>query len=264
MKALLKALLRRTMTDRSYARIMSVRSRNHQIRYLQSTGDSELTRKLVQAYGTSVQGGPFYGLLYPEEALWNRLAAPRLLGSYEQELHSVFNSPGSSYELCLDIGAAEGYYAVGLARTKPVKVVAYETDPRERYFCEQMARLNEVSDRVELRSWCDEEELVMRCRERRCFVLSDCEGYEHELFTERAIEALRRSDVLIELHDRRGIDMLEVMRNRFRLTHRLQVFGVEARSADQYPECRILGKDAERALVDQRSPDQRWLYCMAA
>ena len=264
MKRLLKSVLKTVLPDREFTRIMSRRSRDHQLQYLNQTGDHEFARKLIAAYGTSVLHGPFQGLIYPEHSLLERIGAPRLLGSYEQELHPIFENLSPSYDLYIDVGAAEGYYAIGMARKSAGgKVYAYETDPREAALGNEMARLNGVQHKVEFRSWCDENQLVALCANRRCFIVSDCEGYEFDLFGSRAVDALRRSDLIIELHERVGFVSRDEISQRFAPTHHLQVISVEPRSLESYPEAKILGTDAERALGDHRPPDQQWLHCRA-
>jgi hypothetical protein len=51
----------------------------------------------------------------------------------------------------VNIGCAEGYYAVGLAWRLPnAKVDAFRSDPRAREFCAELARLNGVEARVRI------------------------------------------------------------------------------------------------------------------
>jgi methylase of polypeptide subunit release factors len=79
-----------------------------------------------------------------------------LLGCYERELAGLVE------KLCLypyteiiDIGCAEGYYANGFARRhRQAFVYAFDSDPRARHLCRQMALLNEVADRVSVNDDC--------------------------------------------------------------------------------------------------------------
>jgi methylase of polypeptide subunit release factors len=49
----------------------------------------------------------------------------------------------------IDIGAAEGYYAIGFARRLPAaRVIASDLDPVARLLCWLLARRNGVGDRV--------------------------------------------------------------------------------------------------------------------
>lgn len=65
-----------------------------------------------------VKSGPFRGLQYiVAESICSALV-PKLLGSYESELHETLERLlCNDYDLVLDIGCAEGFYAVGIAKT---------------------------------------------------------------------------------------------------------------------------------------------------
>jgi hypothetical protein len=119
-----------------------------------------------------------------------------------------------------------------------------------------MARLNQVSERLTVRNWCSPAALRDLAGGKRCFVLSDCEGYETALFDDGTVEALRRSDVLIEIHGNAYDPLVE----RFKKTHALQTFVATARSAGDYPELACLDGDAGRAVTEYRVEGQRWLY----
>ena len=82
---------------------------------------------------------------------------PKLLGIYEMECQKFVEQLCSkSYKLVLNIGADEGYYAVGLARRiEYATVVAFETVEKNRSLCRQTAMLNRVTDRVHLWPACD-------------------------------------------------------------------------------------------------------------
>ena len=122
--------------------------------------------------------------------------------------------------------------------------------------CQEMARVNKVEDRVTTRSLCNPEALSALTAGMRCFVLSDCEGYEAELFDEPTVEALRRSEVLIEIH----LDAYEPLFARFSKTHIVQTFVASDRSVSEYSELSCLGGDADRAVCEYRPAGQRWLF----
>src|SRR5262249_14170280 len=85
------------------------------------------SRVLANTYmareGTTIRGGPFAGMDYVTEATEGALI-PRLLGTYESELHPyILAFARMGPEAVIDVGSAEGYYAVGLARLMPGTVV---------------------------------------------------------------------------------------------------------------------------------------------
>jgi FkbM family methyltransferase len=54
----------------------------------------------------------------------------------------------------VDIGAAEGYYAVGLARSKPdARIVCFEAHKPAHYLLKHLATLNGLQNRIELQGF---------------------------------------------------------------------------------------------------------------
>ena len=78
-----------------------------------------------------VLAGPFAGMRYETEAV-HSMHVPRLLGTYERELHaSLERAPGMPYLRVINIGCGEGYYAVGLAMRLPgAHVHAFDSEVR--------------------------------------------------------------------------------------------------------------------------------------
>ncbi|MGY8961129.1 MAG: hypothetical protein ACKVKG_16705, partial [Alphaproteobacteria bacterium] len=105
-----------------------------------------------------------------------------LLGCYEQELHLTFNdalsrTPG----VILNIGCAEGYYAVGVARLLPdARIYAYDINDLARERCAAIARLNGVDDRVTIGGLFSPEDFAA-FEDQRVLVICDIEGGEYAL-----------------------------------------------------------------------------------
>ena len=166
------------------------------------------------------------------------------------------------YDNFIDIGCAEGYYAVGLAIATGKVVDAFDPEPRERGFCLEMARLNRVEERVLLHKWCDAGYL-RSLDGTRSFILSDCEGYELQLFVASSIPSLSRCDLLIELHDVEGEDMHWELSTRFSATHEIQTISARTSDPGEYDELAFLGSDGANAISEYRNPEQKWIYCKA-
>src|SRR5262249_8007661 len=109
----------------------------------------------------TVRYGPFAGMRYPEAASVGSTLFPKLIGSYEREIRDVLEIIArTDYSEIVDIGCAEGYYAVGLAMTVPgARVLAFDTDEKAVRLCRRMAEINGVSDRVVVGTFCDAETL---------------------------------------------------------------------------------------------------------
>jgi predicted RNA methylase len=257
MKAILARTLKGVLPAKHWTYLQSVRSRNHQVRWLKKSGVLDIAKRFSDFNGSTVLHGPFAGMKYLTRSILSRHSVPMLLGSYERELHDIVDAALlCKYHLVIDVGSADGYYAVGFALKGKSPVAAFETDTRELKLCKEMAQLNKVEDRLKTYRWCSPETLRALTVGKHCFVLSDCEGYEIELFDEATVDALKMSDVLVEIHG----DVYEPLRERFSKTHTVQTVVASDRSATDYPELMWLGNDAPRAVKEYRSPGQSWLY----
>jgi FkbM family methyltransferase len=108
---------------------------------------------LVRAQtGGRVRQGPFAGLRYINRAVGSAFI-PKLLGIYERELNGCIEAAcAAQFPLIVDVGAAEGYYAIGLARRNPAaRVIAFEMEETGREALKEMAKLNgiEVAPKTE-------------------------------------------------------------------------------------------------------------------
>ncbi len=187
----------------------------------------ELTDAFVQDLfkDKTVKSGPFKGLKYPKFESRNSSLYSKLLGSYEKELHEVFNKViQHGYDQILDIGCAEGYYAVGLALKIPqAKIFAYDVEPRARQLTYEMSKLNGVESRINIHSFCDATTLRNFTFEKKSLIISDCEGYEKLLFTQDNIENLVHTDLIIETHDFLDIHISSDLEKLFSKTHDIKV-----------------------------------------
>jgi hypothetical protein len=158
-----------------------------------------ITRVFVAWHGLRVSGGPFAGLVYPDATATSLI--PKLLGAYERELHAVIEQAiRAEPELIVNVGAADGYYAVGLARRCPAATVhAFEADPRARALLERVAAANDV--RLEIRGAAEVEHLRALPAGGRTLVVIDCEGCEAALLDPERVPLLRSAAIVAELHD---------------------------------------------------------------
>jgi len=228
------------------------------------------TALVARHSGRRVLAGPFAGMRYPASFVPRLLfGGPYQVGSYELELHPVFERViGDAPELIVEVGGAEGYYAVGLARRLPwARVVAFELDPDLRAAATRLARLNEVQPRIELRGLCTAGELAAlgpRAAEATTFVLMDCEGAEAELADPQAVPWLRDARLLIELHPTVDPDGAARFEQRFGTTHELEWIESELRRASDFggvlgPVRGLRRIDRELLVAEFRDGPQRWL-----
>ena len=223
-------------------------------------------RKVLQAVqkrlGLSVAAGPFVGMQYIAEATGSSLP-PKLLGSYEAELHPALeHARQSRYDAVVDVGCAEGYYAVGLARMLPgTPVLAYDTDPHAQYLCRQLAAHNGVSGQVQVLGTCGPSELLARTGQR-LLVVCDCEGYERDLFGTDVAQAMAASDLIIELHEPNRPGLTEYLLSVFKDTHVQRLIPLGPRCPRNFPITRKLPFIYRRPALDELrfKDEQDWLW----
>lgn len=158
---------------------------------------------ILKSTQAEVVTGPFLGMRYIHESAGSALC-PKILGTYEKEIHAVIEAIIARRPACIiDIGAAEGYYAVGFALRLPdCKVVAFESDPRGQELLRQLALLNGVADRIEIKGHCSLEglEASLAANLENCVIICDAEGAEFELLDPSKIPNLIHAAQLVELH----------------------------------------------------------------
>lgn len=249
-----KTVARALLPTHTFERLQAIRSRRSQIRFLKREGLLDAAARYIGRNGSTVKYGPFAGTIYPIEAALSRHSIPKLLGTYEQELHDVIKTLAQrKYDLVIDIGSAEGYYAVGLARLLRTNVLAYDPEPIERSLCERTARLNDVSSLIELRDLFRPSDIRLY-RDRRVLCICDCEGFEVELFNSNTILDAAKWDLLIELHGNATKQLVSLAWPQKTST----ITSVSRRK--QYKELEGLG-DQKKLLSEYRADAQTWLLC---
>lgn len=216
---------------------------------------------LAARNGYRVLHGPFAGLNYTRKAAGSAFA-PKLIGSYERELHPVWeNVLKNSYDLVVDIGCAEGYYAVGLAKHLPnsPKVIAFDMDDEARLLCRELSIKNGVSHQVEVMGTCDVAALG-RVLKNRSLVICDCEGAEVDLLDIDQIPALAQAEIVVELHDFLRTGVTETLTTRFAATHEIELIDSAQPDPSLYAELEILTPEQRAIALDERAEPMQWAW----
>lgn len=212
-----------------------------------------------------IAGGPFRGMKYISNAIGSEFL-PKLVGSYECELNPFFSEVlATRYNVVIDIGCAEGYYAVGLAlRIPQAHVFAFDTDDNAQHLCKDLARLNDVQTRVTIGGFCSSSTLDNTIS-GRTLVICDCEGYELELMDPIKSPSLKQVDMIIELHDFIDPAISSTIVSRFQDTHSLTLVGsVKDRSTSDFPILSVLSKNLQKIAIDENRPGVMQWACMVA
>lgn len=230
-----------------------------------------ITQRIIARHGLVIQEGPFAGMHYLPEAAGSSLL-PKLLGCYEAELHSTLTEAiKADYSHIIDVGCAEGYYAVGLAiLLVDARVFAFDIDPRARELCEAIARLNGVSERVEVAGECAINHLASVIEgantdlRGRTLILCDCEGCEMHLLNPDLVPRLKGCDILVELHDLIDRNISKTIVSRFQGTHDISLITSTKRDPSSFKALEGLSDRARRVAVSEfRDGQMQWAFMRA-
>lgn len=204
----------------------------------------------------------------PSRASWGGgSVGPKILGTYESELHealgkAIFDRP----DVIIDVGCAEGYYAIGLARYgQKIPVIAYDINPNARAVCSEMAVENGVPALVDVRGECDHGALQQALEGKRGFVLCDCEGYERILLDIERVPALANATLLVELHDwlTDTPDLPAHYKAMLADTHYIEIIPQQGRNPHAIPELAALNELDRYMLVSEfRNLAMRWMFAI--
>ena len=220
----------------------------------------------------TVKEGPFKGLKYPFLSSLYSTLFPKLLGCYEFELHEILRKAfQTEYYSILDIGCAEGYHAVGLARHfKDSIIYAVDIDPEAREKTKVMAESNgiPVGEKFQILNEVTPEFLLGLNPSHRHLIFSDCEGYEAVLFSEEVISHLNKSDFIVEMRDFVSPGVSDELTKRFEGTHAVKLI----KSIDDIFRYREISNpellsipipDRINILAEKRPTQMEWIFCEA-
>jgi len=218
---------------------------------------SELSRRVFRRLDGIVRYGPLSGLRLLTQATWGAGdRAGMLLGLYEQTVVTAISEALRDRHIFIDIGAADGYYAVGLVNSgRARRSVAFDKSEKARRSTLLLAELNGVQDRVEIRGQADTDTLIAVMAPdapRDCVILCDAEGAELDIFDEAAFERLSGAVVVIEIHRSHGLDVAGVEAELRRRSQSL----FDARTLTYGPR-----EPMELDEISDFAEDDQWLIC---
>jgi hypothetical protein len=196
------------------------------------------------------------------------------LGTQELEIHDIVEDiVRRRYTEIINIGAADGYYAIGfLCRMPETRVLAFEAAPIHHSGLRRAAALNNVTQRLRIAGFCDRDQLTNELTKSSGSVLifADIEGAEIELLDPYNIPQLRRADILVETHDALVRNCTEILTQRFRASHHINQVNSRARTLSDFPSAALPGlarflpwTSVELMTERRRKEGQAWLYLIA-
>jgi len=228
-------------------------------------GMKVIGRKVFQKLGHRVLTGPFKGMIVTDQPNWDDgNATLKLLGCYERELWDSFELVISRKpNVVINVGCAEGYYAIGLALRLPhIEVIACDINDCSLGQCAHMADLNGVNNLKTYLGCKHPEELQLRIKNSLYVV--DCEGDELDLLDPARCPDLFGSDIIVECHDFAGPISYQLA-TRFEPTHDIDVIEPDLPLYREYQKLLDplpIGMKVS-AITEKRPPGTIWLAMMS-
>ncbi|XOV91912.1 MAG: hypothetical protein ACFHWX_17100 [Bacteroidota bacterium] len=194
---------------------------------------------------------------------------PKLAGTYEKEISHYFERNNlENYDCFIDVGAAEGYYAIGVALSNPeIKIVTFESNMINRIWLDHLSIRNNVSNKIKQGEYCSSEVLIKEIKKwNNPFILIDIEGGEYELLESSKIEFFRNCSLLVEIHEFIYPNMAEVIRSRFESSHTVEEIVQRKRSTMDLPlnlnrVQKFLFKKASFEILNEKRPmTMKWIF----
>lgn len=165
-----------------------------------------LSQKIFAQCEGTIQHGPFTGMHWLDNPCRGRSEqGVMILGLYEQEVATNLIEAPARFRVFVDVGAADGYYAVGLLHCGRVdRCVAFETIPKCREAISRLAAENGVADKIMVLGTASDQ-FVDTLRDHNInshesMFLIDIEGAEFKILTEEVFAFLKDSQIVVETH----------------------------------------------------------------
>lgn len=215
----------------------------------------EISRQIDIDLGSQVAYGLFKGLKLLTDGSWSlHDRGPMLLGIYEKEILDYIEQQPTPFDTLINLGGADGYYAVGaLVSGRAKKVIVYELDVKSQDIIRKTAQLNQVEDLIDVRGTADSKTFSDLVPELgpRTLVLVDIEGAEYDVLTPASLDLLRKAHVVVEIHLFSDLhrSAYEEFLAACRKTHKVSFLQTANRDLSTFKE------------VHHYSDNERWLIC---
>jgi hypothetical protein len=225
-----------------------------------------LLEKIFSKNPIVILNGPFIGMKYINRSNHSNLL-PKIIGSYEEPIHRWILDilEQGRYTTIINVGCAEGYYAVGLVKSKSQpKVLAFDADNKALENARYLAKINDVSNSIKFFERFESSAITEILESNLCeniLIFMDIEGEELNLLNTFQYPALLRCDVLVELHDCFYSGITEKLISYFSETHKIEIIVDYPYRINTYT---FNGKEFSTEdilyMTDEKRPEKmRWL-----
>ncbi len=204
------------------------------------------------ALGRGIVAGPFKGTKMALRTSWNTPIC-LFVGSYEKELHATWNILSKKpIKTAWVIGAAEGYYACGIAKKWNAKVLAYEACDNSRIILARNVELNGMQSNVQILGKCEPDDFAVQLKEAAPdLIVCDIEGGEDGMFSTEILSRLARTILIIETHPPYGL--LPQMKA-LSMSHDVEIINPIERQVSDYPFPDLISRKTKLQWLQEGRP----------
>ncbi len=165
---------------------------------------NKVLNHLLKIYDYKVAHGMFKEMKLNNNIFWSRNdLITHILGVYEDHImNELIKFSKQNDSVFIDIGAADGYFAVGAAYSGLFKkVYAFEIEEKGRESLNKNAKSNLCDKNILIKSEANFEGLkdIINVH-KRAVVLIDIEGDEFNLLNDQTLKLLSNCNIIVELH----------------------------------------------------------------
>ncbi len=160
-------------------------------------------RHVSGRYGREIAFGPFKGMILSPNSWWSQKnMTAQILGTYESHIMEELEKRRQKYRSFIDIGAADGYYAVGCIYSGfSERCFAFEISPKGRKTIYENAKINGCEEKVTILAEANYDDITdIVGNNSESLVLIDIEGSEFDFLSDKLLQVLKKSTIICELH----------------------------------------------------------------
>jgi hypothetical protein len=223
----------------------------------------ELIPYIYHHTGGKVYLGPFRDMIICPYYMWGDSdIVSKLLGVYEDELHQyLYRAKKFQPDVVINVGCAEGYYAIGCKKMMQTPVIAVDIDPRALEIC----KINAISNNTEIDYFLSEitssQLNDILANYKRPLLVIDCEGYEEDLLNKEQCPRLTDCMILVETHDVFKPNITSKLSFEFQSSHDVAVIEQSTKDPYKFEFLKKLSDSDKFALIHEGRPEVGyWLW----
>lgn len=220
---------------------------------------------LFEHFGDQVRAGPFKGMRLNKEGHWDAWTmGTKLLGGYEIDIQpSIEVAIKRNPKTVINVGCAEGYYAVGMATRLPnATVFGIDIDDKSLELCKQLAKKNDTQVTT-LNGATEASSLKLDMAGGPYLYVMDCEGAEWDLLVPKENPLLKHADLIVECHDFQCDWEFDALFMRFSQTHSVGRIMPSNNHFMFELWCKWPGYDQSLMMLDRRPAGASWMVAWA-